>query len=104
MTSSLRAGLHPFDLDGPLLHGGSAPAEISRRLGLEVEAVALDRVISSGLIGPPEYATQAHTLWAGLAEAHVAAAFEAAPWPARIREVWAEFASKTQRRPPDSVG
>ncbi|MFC8368847.1 MULTISPECIES: HAD family phosphatase [unclassified Streptomyces] len=85
------ARLHLFDLDGTLLHGTSAPVEISRQLGLEAEAVALDRAISSGLIGPPEYATQVHTLWAGLTEAHVAAAFEAAPWLARIREVWAEL-------------
>lgn len=83
--------LHLFDLDGTLLHGTSAPVEISRQLGLEAETVALDRAISSGRIGPPEYATQVHALWAGLTEAHVVAAFEAAPWLSRIREVWAEI-------------
>ncbi|MFE4051373.1 HAD family hydrolase [Streptomyces sp. YIM B13518] len=85
------ARLHLFDLDGTLLHGSSAPVEISRQPGLETETVALDRVISCGLIGPPVYVTQVHTLWAGLTEADVAAAFEAAPWLVRIREVWTEL-------------
>ncbi|MEV0175115.1 haloacid dehalogenase-like hydrolase [Streptomyces sp. NPDC050803] len=83
--------LHLFDLDGTLLHGTTAPVEISRQLGLEAETVALDRAISAGLIGSPEYATQVHALWADLTEAHVTAAFEGAPWLTRIREVWAEI-------------
>ncbi|MFE9092697.1 HAD family hydrolase [Streptomyces sp. NPDC007264] len=85
------ARLHLFDLDGTLLHGTSAPVEISRQLGLETETVALDRAIASGSIGPPEYATQVHALWSALTEAHVAAAFAAAPWLARIEEVWAQI-------------
>ncbi|MFF5534458.1 HAD family hydrolase [Streptomyces cinerochromogenes] len=87
------ARLHLFDLDGTLLHGTTAPVEISRQLGLEAETVALDRAIAAGRIGPPEYAAQVHALWADLTEAHVRAAFEAAPWLARIREVWAEIRS-----------
>ncbi|MGQ4429953.1 MULTISPECIES: HAD family hydrolase [unclassified Streptomyces] len=87
------ARLHLFDLDGTLMHGTSAPLEISRQLGLETETVALEQAISTGLIGPPEYATQVYTLWADLTEAHVAAAFEGAPWLARIRDVWAEIRS-----------
>jgi len=85
------ARLHLFDLDGTLLHGTSAPVEISRQLGLEAETVALDRAISEGRIGPPEYAVRVHALWAGLTEAHVTAAFDGAPWLERIREVWAEI-------------
>ncbi|MFJ9563500.1 HAD family hydrolase [Streptomyces fuscichromogenes] len=85
------ARLHLFDLDGTLLHGTSAPVEISRQLGLEEEAVELDRAISAGLIDPSEYATRVYTLWAGLTEAHVTAAFDGAPWLARIRDVWAEI-------------
>ncbi|MEU6590935.1 HAD-IB family phosphatase [Streptomyces sp. NPDC046881] len=85
------ARLHLFDLDGTLLHGTTAPVEISRQLGLEAETVALDRAIAEGRIGPPEYAAQVYDLWADLTEAHVRAAFEAAPWLARIREVWAEI-------------
>jgi phosphoserine phosphatase len=85
------ARLHLFDLDGTLLHGSSAPVEISRQLGLEAEAVALDQAVAAGLIDPPEYAMQARALWAELTEAHVVAAFEGAPWLARIREVWAEI-------------
>ncbi len=65
--------------------------EISRQLGLEAETVALDRAIAEGRIGPPEYAAQVYDLWADLTEAHVSAAFDAAPWLARIREVWAEI-------------
>ncbi|GHI06459.1 hydrolase [Streptomyces cellostaticus] len=85
------ARLHLFDLDGTLLHATTAPVEISRQLGREAETVALDRAIAEGRIGPPEYATQVYDLWADLTEAHVSAAFEAAPWLARIREVWAEI-------------
>ncbi|MGW7523522.1 HAD family hydrolase [Streptomyces sp. NPDC054783] len=85
------ARLHLFDLDGTLLHGTTAPVEISRQLGLEEEAVALDRAIAEGRIGPPEYAAQVYDLWSGLTQEHVSAAFEAAPWLARIREVWAEI-------------
>ncbi|MET9731777.1 haloacid dehalogenase-like hydrolase [Streptomyces sp. NPDC006458] len=86
--------LHLFDMDGTLLHGTSAPREISRQLGLEAETVELDRAISMGLIGPPEYAVRVHALWAELTAVHVAAAFEGAPWLARIREVWAEIRSR----------
>ncbi|PWI20613.1 hydrolase [Streptomyces sp. Act143] len=87
------ARLHLFDLDGTLLHGTSAPVEISRQLGLEAETVALDQAVSSGLIEPPEYAARVHTLWAELTDAHVTAAFDGAPWLARIREVWADIRS-----------
>lgn len=65
--------------------------EISRQLGLEEETAALDRAIAEGRIGPPEYAAQVYELWSDLTEAHVIAAFEGAPWLARIREVWAEI-------------
>jgi phosphoserine phosphatase len=85
------ARLHLFDLDGTLLHGTTAPVEISRQLGLEAETVALDQAIGAGLIGPPEYAAQVYALWGELTEAHVTAAFDGAPWLARIREVWAEI-------------
>ncbi len=87
------ARLHLFDLDGTLLHGTTAPVEISRQLGLEAETVALDRAIAQGRIGPPEYAAQVYDLWADLTEEHVRAAFEAAPWLTRIREVWATIRS-----------
>ncbi|MDQ0582121.1 HAD family hydrolase [Streptomyces rishiriensis] len=85
------ARLHLFDLDGTLLHGTSAPLEISRQLGREAETVLLERSISAGLIGPPEYATQVYDLWTQLTEEHVTAAFDGAPWLARIRDVWAEI-------------
>lgn len=87
------ARLHLFDLDGTLLHGTTAPVEISRQLGLEAETVALDRAIAEGRIGPPQYAAEVYDLWADLTEEHVRAAFEAAPWLARIREVWAAIRS-----------
>ncbi|MER6564782.1 haloacid dehalogenase-like hydrolase [Streptomyces sp. NPDC001093] len=85
------ARLHLFDLDGTLLHGSTAPVEISRQLGLVEETVALDLAIAEGRIGAPEYAARVYDLWSGLTEAHVSAAFEAAPWLDRIREVWAEI-------------
>ncbi|QIJ63602.1 HAD-IB family phosphatase [Streptomyces sp. JB150] len=85
------ARLHLFDLDGTLLYGTSAPVEISRQLGLERETVELDRAVSAGEFDPPEYARRVHTLWARLTEAHVATAFEGAPWLSRIQDVWAEI-------------
>ncbi|MED7822372.1 HAD family hydrolase [Streptomyces chiangmaiensis] len=85
------ARLHLFDLDGTLLHGTSAPVEISRQLGLEAETVALDRAIAAGRIGPPEYATEVYALWKELTQEHVTAAFAAAPWLTRIQEVWTEI-------------
>ncbi|MER5430983.1 haloacid dehalogenase-like hydrolase [Streptomyces sp. NPDC002588] len=88
------ARLHLFDLDGTLLHGTSAPREISRQLGLEAEAVALDLAAATGRIEPPEYAVRVHALWASLTEEHVTAAFEAAPWLDRIRDVWADLRSR----------
>ncbi len=91
LASSHMARLHLFDLDGTLLHGTTAPVEISRQLGLEAETVALDQAVGAGLIGPREYATQVHALWSELTEAHVVAAFAAAPWLSRIEEVWTEI-------------
>ncbi|MFE4256784.1 HAD family hydrolase [Streptomyces sp. NPDC056910] len=90
------ARLHLFDLDGTLLHGTSAPVEISRQLGLEAEAetVALDREIGAQRIGPPEYARRMHALWEGLTPEHVTAAFEGAPWLTGIRETWAEIRAR----------
>ncbi|MFJ1972701.1 HAD family hydrolase [Streptomyces sp. NPDC087903] len=88
------ARLHLFDLDGTLLHGTSAPVEISRQLGLEAETLALDEAVLAGLITPPQYATRVRELWTDLTEAHVTAAFESAPWLARIRDVWAEISGK----------
>ncbi|MFD7205521.1 HAD family hydrolase [Streptomyces sp. NPDC059893] len=88
------ARLHLFDLDGTLLHGTSAPVEISRQLGLEAEAVALDREIGTQRIGPPEYARRVHALWERLTPEHVTAAFEGAPWLTGIRETWAEIRAR----------
>ncbi|MDG4857209.1 HAD-IB family phosphatase [Streptomyces sp. T-3] len=86
--------LHLFDLDGTLLYGSAAPVEISRQLGLDVEIRELERDISAGRIGPPEYAVRVHALWAELTSAHVEAAFDAAPWLEGIRETWAEIRSR----------
>ncbi|MFF4539769.1 HAD family hydrolase [Streptomyces aureus] len=85
------ARLHLFDLDGTLLHGSTAPLEISRQLGREAENFAIERAISEGRIGPPEYATQVHALWTDLTEAHVTAAFDGAPWLSGIEDVWTEI-------------
>lgn len=86
--------LHLFDLDGTLLYGTSAPVEISRQLGLEAEAVALDQEISAGRIESSEYAARVHRLWRDLTVAHVTAAFEGAPWLARIDDVWKDIRAR----------
>lgn len=94
LASAYMARLHLFDLDGTLLHGTSAPVEISRQLGLEAETVALDREIGAQRIGPPEYARRVHALWERLTPEHVTAAFEGAPWLTGIRETWAEIRAR----------
>ncbi|MBO1336759.1 HAD family phosphatase [Streptomyces sp. VRA16 Mangrove soil] len=86
-----RPRLHLFDLDGTLLPGTTAPVQISRQLGLEAEALALDAEIGAQRIGPPEYALRIHALWSRLQDAHVEAAFEGAPWLGGIRETWARI-------------
>ncbi|MFC4612133.1 HAD family hydrolase [Streptomyces maoxianensis] len=83
--------LHIFDLDGTLIRGSAAPVEISRQLGLLEEIGELERDMIARRIGPPEYAVRVHALWSDLTDAHVAAAFEAAPWLEGIREVWREI-------------
>ncbi|MET8680387.1 haloacid dehalogenase-like hydrolase [Streptomyces sp. NPDC004647] len=85
------AKLHLFDLDGTLLYGSAAPVEISRQLGLAEEIAEIERAFVTREIGPPEFATRVRELWADLTEAHVAAAFEGAPWLSGIREVWADI-------------
>lgn len=88
---SRRPRLHIFDLDGTLIHGSAAPVEISRQLGLLDEIGEVERDLVAGRIGPREYAVRVHALWTDLTEAHVTAAFEAAPWLLGIREVWSEI-------------
>jgi phosphoserine phosphatase len=85
------ARLHLFDLDGTLMRGSAAPVEISRQLGLLSEIGELERELSAGRIGPPEYAVRVHALWSGLAEVHVANAFATAPWLTGIQDVWREI-------------
>lgn len=65
--------------------------EISRQLGLLEEIGELERELIARRIEPPEYAERVHALWSDLTEAHVVAAFEAAPWLAGIQEVWREI-------------
>jgi phosphoserine phosphatase len=85
------AALHLFDLDGTLLYGTAAPVEISRQLGLAEEIRDLERAFAAREIDPPAFAAQVRDLWSDLTEAHVAAAFEGAPWLEGIREVWADI-------------
>ncbi|MGW2859874.1 HAD family hydrolase [Streptomyces sp. NPDC001205] len=85
------ARLHLFDLDGTLIRGSAAPVEISRQLGLLDEIGELERELSTGRIGPPEYAVRVHGLWSGLTPAHVVTAFDAAPWLTGIQDVWRDI-------------
>ena len=83
--------LHLFDMDGTLLHGSSANAEIARALGLVEEFALLDDDFVAGRIDAPEYSRHAYRLWHGLTDDVVQAAFEGAPWLAGIRDVWADI-------------
>ncbi|MBZ4018280.1 HAD family hydrolase [Streptomyces purpurogeneiscleroticus] len=85
------AKLHLFDLDGTLLYGSAAAVEIARQLGLERETGELERAFAAGELTPPRFAQLACDLWTELTHAHVEAAFEAAPWLAGIRDVWADI-------------
>ncbi|RDI50553.1 HAD family hydrolase [Nocardia mexicana] len=89
--------LHLFDLDGTLIHGSAAAIEISRQLGLEVEIAELERAFAAGELTTSRFAELAAELWGELTEAHVAAAFDGAPWLAGIREVWAEIRARGER-------
>ncbi|MFF9898661.1 HAD family hydrolase [Streptomyces longispororuber] len=88
------ARLHLFDLDGTLLYGTAAPVEISRQLGLEHEIAALEADFVAGYTDSTQYAVRVHTLWADLTEAHVAAAFDGAPWLTGIQETWSEIRAR----------
>ncbi|MGW0367200.1 HAD family hydrolase [Streptomyces sp. NPDC002990] len=83
--------LHLFDLDGTLMYGSAAPAEISRQLGLSAEITQLERAFSAREIGPHQFSVAVHALWAELTPAHVRAAFDGSPWLAGIQEVWQEI-------------
>ncbi|MEU9364908.1 HAD-IB family phosphatase [Streptomyces avermitilis] len=86
--------LHLFDLDGTLLHGTAAPVEISRQLGIDAEIADLERDFVARRIDSQGYAQRVHALWGDLTEAHVAAAFQGAPWLRRIRDTWADIRSR----------
>ncbi|MFJ1647313.1 HAD family hydrolase [Streptomyces sp. NPDC088258] len=83
--------LHLFDLDGTLIRGSAAAVEISRQLGLSTEIAQLESEFLTRGLAPDEFAVRVRELWAELTAAHVAVAFEEAPWLAGIREVWAEI-------------
>ncbi|MEU9110659.1 HAD-IB family phosphatase [Streptomyces sp. NPDC048483] len=90
--------LHVFDMDGTLLYGSAAAVEISRQLGLDREIAELERGFLAGELAPARFAQLAADLWAAeLTEAHLAAAFDNAPWLAGIQEVWADIRSRGER-------
>lgn len=78
-------------MDGTLIQGSSAGLELARELGLVAEFERLESDLATGNLDPPGYAMRAFELWTALDEAHVTAAFEAAPWLSGIREVWADI-------------
>ncbi len=86
--------LHLFDMDGTLMHGSSANVELARELGLVEEFRALDAEFAAGVIDSRTYAGRAYVLWRDLTAEQVASAFEAAPWLAGIREVWADIRAR----------
>ncbi|MEU4091141.1 HAD-IB family phosphatase [Streptomyces sp. NPDC026673] len=86
--------LHIFDMDGTLMHGSSASMELARVLGLVAEFRELEHALGRGVLDSPGYAERAYELWRALTPAQVATAFEAAPWLAGIREVWADIAAR----------
>ncbi|MFG2138770.1 HAD family hydrolase [Streptomyces sp. NPDC048650] len=90
--------LHLFDMDGTLLYGSAAAVEISRQLGLEREIAELERGFLARELTPARFAQLAAELWAAeLTEAHLAAAFDNAPWLSGIREVWADIRARGER-------
>ncbi len=88
------ARLHLFDMDGTLLHGSSANVELARVLGVVERFEELDARFAAGVLDVPGYARRAYRMWSTLTQEQVAAAFEAAPWLAGIREVWSDIRSR----------
>ncbi len=86
--------LHVFDMDGTLIRGSSANIELARGMGLVEEFRDMDARFAAGSLDSPAYAGQAYALWRRLTPQAVATAFEAAPWLAGIREVWADIRSR----------
>lgn len=86
--------LHIFDMDGTLMHGSSASMELARVMGLVAEFRELEHALGQGVLDSPGYAERAYDLWRALTPDQVATAFEAAPWLAGIREVWADIAAR----------
>lgn len=85
--------LHVFDMDGTLLHG-AASVELSRHLGTFEAAHAVEEAWSRGEITDVGFWERILPLWAGVTEAQIDAAFEAAPWIAGIPEVFADIAAR----------
>nr|WP_206314566.1 HAD-IB family phosphatase [Streptomyces coryli] len=84
-------------MDGTLMHGSNANAELAGRLGLTERFREMDAAFVAGELDTYSYAVRAHRLWKGLTEDVIAAAFAAAPWVDGIREVWADIRARGER-------
>ncbi|OLT22870.1 haloacid dehalogenase [Pseudonocardia sp. CNS-139] len=85
--------LHVFDMDGTLLRG-AASVELSRHLGVYAAARAVEDGWLRGEVGDVEFWERMLPLWAGVTDAQVDAAFEAAPWIDGVRDVLADIAAR----------
>ena len=86
--------LHIFDMDGTLLRGTSAPAEISRRLGRIERLVELERGFADESVTAREFALEVRELWHDLTPEVVAEVIAAAPWIDGIDDVCRDIAAR----------
>lgn len=85
--------LHIFDMDGTLLHG-AASVELCRHVGRFDEADAVEQAWIRGEIGDVRFWELILPMWAGLSDAEIDSAFEAAPWIDGVTEVFADIAAR----------
>jgi phosphoserine phosphatase len=86
--------LHIFDMDGTLLRGSSASIELARYLGCLETVLEHERAAAHGEISNQQFHERCHPLWIDASDAHVDAAFAAAPWMEGIRDVWTDIAAR----------
>lgn len=86
--------LHLFDLDGTLLRDTSSPLEISRRLGVADELVAVQDLYDAGEIDSAGFAARVRELWGDLTPETVREVAESAPWIDGIEDVCADIAAR----------
>lgn len=89
--------LHIFDMDGTLLMGTSASAEISRQIGTSSQVRELEKRFAAGEVDTRGFAAAIHALWRDLTPEMVADAYARANWIDGIAAVCADIRARGER-------